>query len=332
MKNISILITSIGGPPGKSAYESLKIEGFRKLYTCDSNKKCPQNIIQYKNFFLVPKVNDKNYFKKIKKIIRDNKIKILIPCIETEVIYWSKYKHKLKDILILVPPYSSLKIAVNKHSIYKLTKELNFPTLKTEYKIIKNSKIKTNLKYPFIVKPSFSWGMKNFFLIKNKNDLIKSKFDLNGNFIFQKYIRSNEQNIFAVGLLFNEKSQCVLKFCSKSLSTINKLGGAATSGIEVKNQKLIMKSIEIIKQIGTWHGPVMIEWIYNKNNKKFYLIDINPRLWGYSILPTFNGKNFALNIINILLKKKIKIKKMKKKYLFVRDNINIKKAIIKKSF
>ena len=27
MKNISILITSIGGPPGKSAYGSLKIEG-----------------------------------------------------------------------------------------------------------------------------------------------------------------------------------------------------------------------------------------------------------------------------------------------------------------
>ena len=40
-----------------------------------------------------------------------------------------------------------------------------------------------------------------------------------------------------------------------------------SSTIEVKNQKLIMKSIEIIKQIGTWHGPVMIEWIYNKISK-----------------------------------------------------------------
>ena len=332
MKNISILITSIGGPPGKSAYESLKIEGFRKLYTCDSNVRCPENILKSKNFFLVPKANDKNYFKKIKKIIKDNKIKILIPCIETEVIYWSKYKHKLKNILILIPPYKSLKIAVNKYLIYKLTKELNFPTIKTEYKTIKNNKIKTNLKYPFIIKPSFSWGMKNFFLIKNNDDLSKSKLELNGDFIFQKYIRSNEQNIFAVGLLFNEKSQCVLKFCSKSLSTISKLGGAATSGIESKNKKLINKSIKIIKQIGTWHGPVMIEWIYDKKNKKFYLIDINPRLWGYSILPTFNGKNFALNIVNILLKKSIKIKKMKNKYLFVRDSINIKKIIIKKSF
>lgn len=329
MQNTSILITSIGGPPGKSAFESLKLEGFKKLYTCDSNKKCAQNILKSKNFFLVPKVKNKDYFKKIKKIIFSNKIKILIPCIETEVLFWSKYKHKLKNILILIPPLNSLKIAINKYSIYKLVEELKLPSLKTEYINTKLNKIKTNIKYPFIIKPSFSWGMKNFFHIKNKNELHKFKVNLKGEYIIQQYLKSNKQNIFAVGLLYNDKSQCVLDFCSKSLSTINKLGGPATSGIEVKNKRLILESKKVINHIGKWHGPAMIEWIYNKKNKKFYLIDINPRLWGYSILPTFNGKNFALNIINILLKQKIKIKNMKSKFLFVRDSVDLKKKITK---
>jgi len=329
MKNIPILITSIGGPPGKSAFESLKLEGFKKLYTCDSNKKCAGYILKSKEFFLVPEVNNKDYFKKIKKIIINNKIKILIPCIETEVLFWSKYKNKLKNILILVPPLDSLKIAVNKYSIYKLVKNLKFPTLETDYIKTKFNKIKTKIKYPFIIKPSFSWGMKDFFLIQNRNELLKFRFHLKGEYIIQKYLKSNEQNIFAVGLLYNEKSQCVLDFCSKSLSTVNKLGGAATSGIEVKNKGLILKSKKVIDSIGKWCGPVMIEWIYNKKNKKFYLIDINPRLWGYSILPTFNGKNFALNIVKILLKQKIKIEKIKYKYLFVRDSINLKKKITK---
>lgn len=327
MKSVSILITSIGGPPGKSAYESLKSEGFKKLYTCDSNKKSVPHIMKSKDFFLVPKVNSKDYFKKIKKIIISNKIKILIPCIETEVLFWSKYKHELKNVSILIPPLNSLKIAINKYSIYKLVEKLKLPKLKTELVNTKSDKIKTKIKYPFIIKPIFSWGMKNFFLIQNKNDFIRSKDHLKGKYILQKYLRSNEQNIFAVGLLYDDKGQCVLDFCSKSLSTVYKLGGPATSGIEVKNKKLIQDSKKVINNIGKWHGPVMMEWIYNKKNNKFFLIDINPRLWGYSILPNYNGKNFALNIINIILKQKIKIKKVKYKYLFVRDSINLKKKI-----
>ena len=48
MKNKKILITAVDQPPGRGAYESLKIAGFRNLYTCDSNKNSYFNHIKKK--------------------------------------------------------------------------------------------------------------------------------------------------------------------------------------------------------------------------------------------------------------------------------------------
>ena len=62
MKNIPILITSVGGPPGRSAYESLKILNYKKIYTCDTNLRFFFNLLKKNKFFIVPKVNSKKYF------------------------------------------------------------------------------------------------------------------------------------------------------------------------------------------------------------------------------------------------------------------------------
>tara|TARA_B100001123_G_scaffold450219_1_gene619372 strand:- start:4130 stop:5095 length:966 start_codon:yes stop_codon:yes gene_type:complete len=320
MKNKKILITCVGAPPGRGAYESLKLASFKKIYTCDSDKNCYFNIIKKKNFFIVDKANSKNYLSSIKSIIYKNKIEILIPCLEPEVIFWSKNKHKIKNLKILIPKYQSLNKAVNKLNLNKIAKAIGIKYPKTE--LLKST---NNLNFPMIIKPIVGWGMQNFYLLQGKYDLKFYKKKLNNNkYIKQEYIKSNLKNIFAVGLLYDKNSKCVLSYCSKSLSTLYKLGGPATSGEIISNVKLINESKMIIDKIGNWMGPVMVEWIYNKQNNKYYLIDVNPRLWGYSILGTFNGINFAHNIIRIIYDNKIKTNKSSRKKFFFRDFVNHK--------
>ena len=65
MKNKKVLITCVGAPPGRGAYESLKLVGFKNIFTCDADKNCYFNIIKKKNFFIVDKANSKKYLSSI---------------------------------------------------------------------------------------------------------------------------------------------------------------------------------------------------------------------------------------------------------------------------
>ncbi len=322
MKNKKILITAVDQPPGRGAYESLKIAGFRNLYTCDSNKNSYFNHIKKKKFYIVENAESKTYLSSIKKIVKKNKIEIIIPCIEPEVIFWSKNFKKLKNVKFLLPNNNTLINAIDKLKLKKIANELGITYPKT----ISLEKLKINsLNFPCILKPKIGWGMRGFYFVKNLIELrILYKKINKKKFIMQEYIRSNQQNIYAVGLLFDKNSNCKLDYCSKSTSTKYQLGGPATSGIIVKNRYLVSESIRLIKGLKNWSGPAMVEWIYSKKKNKFYLIDLNPRLWGYSILGTYNGLNFAENIVRILDNKKIIIKKVKKYKSFYRDFINYK--------
>ena len=93
-----ILITAINSPPGRSVYTSLKKNKSLELICIDSDKDSVFNLLRKKNFFICPAVNKKNYKRFIDKIIKKKKIKIIIPCIEPEVLFFSKkfldYKKK----------------------------------------------------------------------------------------------------------------------------------------------------------------------------------------------------------------------------------------------
>ena len=69
----------------------------------------------------------------------------------------------------------------------------------------------------------------------------------------------------------------------------------------------------------------MVEFIKLRGKNNYYLIDFNPRIWGYSQLAYFNGKNFSQAIVDIILNNKIKQNyKSSMKYMMLRDFIDLK--------
>ena len=282
---------------------------------------------------MVPQANKKIYFNFLLKKILKLKIKIIIPSIEPEILFLSsrkKYLNKI-GIKLLIPPINALIKLTNKWNLYKVAKSLNISTPTTLRIDFQKKIFPKSLFYPGILKPTFGWGMKNFHIINAKKDFDYLKNKLRGKFIYQRYIPSNKKNIYAVSLLYDGESNARLEFVSRSIRTKYKYGGPATAGVEVENKVLVKSTKNLINGIGHWQGPVMVEWIKNLKNNRYYLIDVNPRIWGYSLLATFNGKNFPLNIIHILKRKKVIVKKDKRKYLFLRDFIDKKIILSKKN-
>ena len=322
-----ILITAINSPPGRSVYTSLKKNKSLELICIDSDKDSVFNLLRKKNFFICPAANKKNYKRFIDKIIKKKKIKIIIPCIEPEVLFFSKkfldYKKKIK---ILVPELKELNRIINKFNLFNLCKKLKIKVPDTEkIEFPRDGKKKININFPIIIKPIVGWGMNNIRIIKDKNQFSKLTSDLKGQFIIQKYLGDYDKNVYAVCLLIDNNGKEKLNFVSKSILTKYKNGGPATAGIEVESQFLLKIARKLISSLNGFYGPAMVEFIRTKGKNNFSLIDFNARIWGYSQLADFNGKNFPQGIVDLLLGKKIKTNnRNKKKFIMIRDFIDLK--------
>jgi predicted ATP-grasp superfamily ATP-dependent carboligase len=49
-----------------------------------------------------------------------------------------------------------------------------------------------------------------------------------------------------------------------------------------------------------WHGPAQVEWIYDRINDEYKLIEINPRFWGTLELSIEAGINFPKLLLKMV--------------------------------
>lgn len=323
----NILITAVNAAPGRSVYNSLKKNKNLKITIVDSDTNSVFNFLEDKDFYNCPKANKKGYKKFINNLIKNKKIKIIIPCIEPEIIFFSKNKkyYEKKKINILIPEISAINKVVNKFSLYTHCKKIGIKTPKSEKITFPVKKKHLNIKYPLIIKPIIGWGMNNISIVKNKKEFNKISKNLKGRFLIQKYLGNYKKNIYAVGILIDKQNKERMSFVSKSILTKYKNGGPAHAGIEVKNQYLLNTVKKLIGSINGFCGPAMVEFIKLRGKNNYYLIDFNPRIWGYSQLAYFNGKNFSQAIVDIILNNKIKQNyKSSMKYMMLRDFIDLK--------
>ena len=136
-------------------------------------------------FELVPFANDRNYIKKIKKIINKYKVNLVIPCSDEEALTLAKNRKILenKKTKIFVDNYKLLKIFSSKVKTYDLLK--NFSKYIPQYYFCKNyndinlsiKKILKKNKF-FVIKPAeASRGGKNVCVVENTVKIYKKYFN-----------------------------------------------------------------------------------------------------------------------------------------------------------
>src|SRR5690606_9358170 len=152
----NILITGVGGPSPKSVARSLKYYSKLdvKLYGTDSNKYAyglyDKNL--YEETFLVPRVDNNNYWNVMNRIIEENKIEFAIILPELEVIEWSKKSET--DALpckILLPEYKFAQAVYNKAVMTEFLNDTDLvpPSFVLKKDLSNLEEIVDKLGYPF---------------------------------------------------------------------------------------------------------------------------------------------------------------------------------------
>ncbi len=198
-----------------------------------------------------------------------------------------------------------------------------------------NKKLASSLlkkKEYFVIKPNQKDYSQSFYkknnrfkaaLIKNKNDyqkFNKIKFDTK-NLIIQKYIQIKKKEDELPVYAYVSKKGEIISSIGAVKEVIEPKNFGTAIALSLKDDSILKKKIKKIVKKLNWRGPIMIEFIYDKEDNEWKVLEFNGRPWlmiDFFRKVNLNFLNFLVKDINNqkLLKKKFDKKKLKrKKYL-----------------
>lgn len=303
---MNVLVTGAGSRIGQAIIKLIKKSKINiSIFSTDYTK---ESIGFYwsDKFKVLPdilKVDEVIWLNSIEKIIKKNKIKLLIPGIDFELSFFAKHKSYLEKKYNLVCLISNTKEIFkynNKYQTYKFLEKHGISVPKTALLKEKNVFLKYN-KYPVILKPITGSTSKGLHCIHNKKELDKLNL-LGENYLIQEKLKGFE--ITSGVIVFDKKIYSMINL-KRTLRNGN------THSASLYLNKKVDDFIKKIVKISNFCGPINFQLFYYKG--KITLIEINPRFSGTSFSRSLFGLNEFTIIHSILFKKYKKLSyKLKK--------------------
>ena len=256
-----------------------------------------------KTFFLVPppKSKSREFITEIINICKENKIDFVLPV--------GFYAHKaiIEDLSsvasvtkLCLPPAQSFLIATSKIETSKLAKEAGV--------LVPNTIIITdlrelhslhNLRYPLVIKSPNEIGGRMVEYAHTKEELILKFGDLVRKFelpvkdypIIQEFIEGEGVGFFA----FYKDGKVMASFMHERVREFPVSGGRSVCARSFYNENL-EKSGRAVLDALHWNGSAMVEFKRTADNT-YYLLEVNPKLWGSIELAICSHVNFPLLMI-----------------------------------
>ncbi|SHG59613.1 ATP-grasp domain-containing protein [Flavobacterium johnsoniae] len=256
------------------------------VYTVDMNPSLSPACQVSDGFKTVKRVDDNDYIKELVTICKEWQIKLVIPTIDTELIFLSKNKLLFKNEGIEV-------IVSNEDFIKKCRDKRLINLFFEEHKIdIPKPYDKLNPEFPLFIKPYDGSLSKDVFLIKNKDELNEYHFT-NEKLMFMEYIDPNSFDEFTIDAYYDRNGE--LK-CAVPRKRIAVRSGEINKGVTCKNFILDYLKDKLPKIEGAL-GCLTIQVFYGLDANRIIGIEINPRFGGGFPLSYLSGANYPLWII-----------------------------------
>ena len=332
----NILITSIGGGLGAELINRIRLTTkFKnlKIIGTDIRDNTSSKFLLDK-FYKIPKPKDKGFLENFLKIIKLNKINLVLPGSDDEALELCKNRKEFENekCFLASIELDLLKKFSNKESTYRILKKHNLPcadfNVAHDMKTLINYVKKFNKAKEFVLKPSFSIGGRNVSIFRND---IKKIFSYNDGKEFhypnsKKYhllIKKNYNNKFPV--IISERLHSPV-YDIDMLSNKGKLINVVVRqrlNPQVPNDGHILINSKKIEAIGKKIiKKFKLSWIYDcdcmtDSNGNIKIIEINPRMSGSLATSLIAGYPIIDNLLRIINNKKPIHKKINKKILVV---------------
>jgi len=300
--SFNVLITSAGRRVKlvnlfKDSFKTLEIEG--KVIASDMSEIAPALFFADKALKTLH-ISHKDYIDNLIDFSKKEKIKLIIPTIDTELEVLSKNLELFESIGVQVIVSSQEIIETfsskEKTNIFFTDKKIPTPS---QY-LISNLSEKDDSLFPLIIKPSMGSSSHGVTKINNFKELSFFKNYIKDP-VVQEFVDGDE---YTIDVLVNFKGEMI---CAVPRRRIEVRAGEVSKSVTVLDNEIINYCDRIIKHCNGMVGCVTIQCI-RKVSGELKFIEINPRFGGGYPLTASAGANYPLLILMMALKRKIHYK------------------------
>lgn len=250
-----------------------------------------------KQVYLVPPPTQgpRSMLKRLREIVSQRALDVLIPCNDEEVFILSKIQEQLQSLGIqTLLPSSGAVLSVTKDRLYDTGCRLSLPIAKTWI----GKSVATVLGkpvYPVVVKGILCDA---YLACSTKEAKVYQQRvrDIWGlPVIFQEFVDGDEYAIVALA----DRCSCMV-----GAVAITKVGitekGKTWCGCTINDHELLSLAADIIHKL-RWVGPLEVEVIRDKVSRKYKVIEINPRFPAWVYLAKAAGQNLPEALVRIAM-------------------------------
>ncbi len=202
---------------------------------------------------------------------------------------------------VALPPTESIELANDKARLVPFAESVGIPVPQTTF--IKEgesvSELSERIKYPTVIKLARGEMLglspeERYAIIRTKEEFIEKypSFAAHGEEVLvQQYITGDGYGVSAV---FGKNGEPLEVFCHRRIREYPSSGGPSSFCESVDEPRLAEYAVKLLRAL-SWEGVAMVEFKGNPRDG-FYLMEINPRLWGSSGLAPNSGCNIPYAI------------------------------------
>jgi len=242
-------------------------------------------------------LDKENLFNSFKTLINDKSNNYIYFPVEedTTVKFYELIKnYNISNFYYKLPPKKSFDCVRDKLKFSKYCLEHNFPVpLEYSYDdILKKNQLPCNL----IIKPKSGSGSMGIKFVDTFEEFLSYK-DLDfEQFIIQERLE-NSKDVEGAFFLF-DNGKMVSYYGHKRIRTYPSEGGVTIYSKCEYNEVLKNIGKNLLESLN-WSGIAMVEFILDKRDNSYKIIEVNPRAWGSIMLSEFSNANIIKNYLMI---------------------------------
>lgn len=300
-----VLVTGVGAPPGLGTLRSLKqADPALKLVAADLNPLAGGLFEPATNGITLPSASQGDaYLRAVRAVMAAQDCDTLIPGSEAEAKALAPVAQAwaAEGLRIPVPRPEVLEFGLDKGKLLTRAAERDLP-----HPLTLQPETEADLAgwpggYPCVVKPRTSRGARGVSYPETPSGLVSIWAETHrqhGPCLVQQFIPGGADTVYTIGSLWDHGA-LIVSTLHRKLQTNPPNGGVAVAGETVVDEALMQAGLDVLRACGPWHGLAAVEVKRPAPDQPPYLLEINPRMWGFGYLMTLAGLNIPALLVRM---------------------------------
>ena len=250
--------------------------------------------------YVVKPIGHRDYIKQLLQIVKQNRAKLLVPTIDTDLLLLAKNKAKFAELgcCVLVSDPAVIEICQDKRKTFKFLAKNGFDTPETVSP--QTALARKRISWPCLLKPWDGAAGKGVTVVNNREELAFFARRI-PNCIVQELVKGTEYTC-DVFVDLGMQTRCVVP-----RRRIEIRCGEVSKGQVVKNRQIMNRAAELTKSLMAGPGVITVQCFLQASGGIVFT-EINPRFGGGVPLAIKAGANFPKWILQEILGQTPKIK------------------------